>query len=245
MVSWQVLLGVGLIVLSACVYGFHYLVFRDAHHIFIYLVGDIAFVFVEVLLVTLVIHRLLGERERRARLEKLNMVIGTFFSEVGTELLAKLAGAVPAMNEFTQDLSRDRDRSSRFLSALASRFRAVSWDVDMGRVNLPELRDFLVGTRDFLLRLLENPNLLEHESFTDLLRAVFHLLEELGSRRELEGLPSTDIAHLAGDIRRVYGQLVDQWLSYMRHLGDSYPYLYSLAVRTNPLDKTASPIVTD
>jgi hypothetical protein len=111
-------------------------------------------------------------------------------------------------------------------------------------VNLPELRDFLVGKRDFLLRLLENPNLLEHESFTDLLRAVFHLLEELGSRRELEGLPSTDLAHLAGDIRRVYGQLLDQWLSYMRHLSDNYPYLYSLAVRTNPLDETASPIVT-
>jgi len=30
-----------------------------------------------------------------------------------------------------------------------------------------------------LLGLLGNPNLLEHDSFTDLLWAVFHLMEEL------------------------------------------------------------------
>jgi len=29
------------------------------------------------------------------------------------------------------------------------------------------------------------------------------------------------------------------------HLKDHYPYLYSLAVRTNPLDEEASPIVSE
>jgi len=52
----RVLLGVLLVALSALCYALHYLIFHDAHHIFIYLVGDIAFVFIEVLMVTLVIH---------------------------------------------------------------------------------------------------------------------------------------------------------------------------------------------
>ena len=60
--------------------------FRDTHHIFIYLIGDIAFVFLEVLLVTLILHQLLRYREKKAMLNKLNMVIGAFFSEVGGEL---------------------------------------------------------------------------------------------------------------------------------------------------------------
>ena len=42
--------------------------------------------------------------------------------------------------------------------------------------------------RDFLLRLLENPNLLEHDSFANLLLAVFHLTEELAQRRDLDRL---------------------------------------------------------
>ena len=61
--NWQVLLGLILIVLSVLFYFIHYLIFRDAHHIFIFLIGDIAFVFCEVLLVTLIIHRVLNDRE--------------------------------------------------------------------------------------------------------------------------------------------------------------------------------------
>ncbi len=74
--NWQISLGLILIIISAIVYLFHYAIFRDSHHIFIYLIGDIAFVFIEVLMVTLVIHSLLNIREKRERLEKLNMLIG-------------------------------------------------------------------------------------------------------------------------------------------------------------------------
>ena len=84
--SWQILLGLSLIALSSLGYFIHYFIFRDTHHIFIYLIGDIAFVFLEVLLVTLILHQLLRYREKKAMLNKLNMVIGAFFSEVGGEL---------------------------------------------------------------------------------------------------------------------------------------------------------------
>jgi len=93
--SWQLLLISSLVFLSLALYLFHYAIFRDSHHIFLYLIGDIAFLPIEVLLVTLVIHRLLSEREKRLLLEKLNMVIGAFFSEVGTLLLTYLSDFDP------------------------------------------------------------------------------------------------------------------------------------------------------
>jgi hypothetical protein len=37
--------------------------------------------------------------------------------------------------------------------------------------------------------------------------------------------------------------LVHQWLDYMRHLKKDYPYLFSLAMRTNPFDQEATPVV--
>ncbi|GAG66549.1 unnamed protein product, partial [marine sediment metagenome] len=43
-IRWQIFLGVILIALSTVLYLIHYGIFRDAHHIFIYMVGDIAFV---------------------------------------------------------------------------------------------------------------------------------------------------------------------------------------------------------
>ena len=85
--------------------------------------------------------------------------------------------------------------------------------------------------------------MLEHESFTQLLRAVFHLTEELESRGKMTGLPESDYAHLAGDMKRVYILIVREWLDYMEHLKTNYPYLFSLAMRTNPFDRDASPVV--
>ena len=36
------------IILSVFIYGLHYLIFRDVHHIFIFMVGDLAFLPLEV-----------------------------------------------------------------------------------------------------------------------------------------------------------------------------------------------------
>jgi hypothetical protein len=105
------------------------------------------------------------------------------------------------------------------------------------------LKGFLVSKRDFLLRLLENPALLEHETFTELLRSVFHFSEELERREKVTGLPDSDYEHLAVDVNRAYTLLVQQWLDYVKYLKDNYPYLFSLAMRTNPFDQTASPFV--
>ena len=94
-----------------------------------------------------------------------------------------------------------------------------------------------------MLALLENPNLLEHESFTELLWAVFHLTEELACRMNLKELPDTDYEHLSADMKRAYVLLIAEWLAYMKHLKINYPYLFSLAARMNPFDPNASPIV--
>ena len=72
----MIILAAALIVSSLVLYTFHYLVFSDTHYILIYGLGELAFLPIEVLLVTLVIDRLLEASEKRAMLNKLNMVIG-------------------------------------------------------------------------------------------------------------------------------------------------------------------------
>ena len=235
------MLGIALVALSAVVYLIHFIVFRNPHHIFIYLVGDLAFVFIEVLLVTLIIHSLLSMREKRARLEKLNMLIGVFFSEMGTRLLVYFSDCDPNLDKIKKDLIVTAHWSEGEFNRVFNRLKTYDYGVDIKKVDMVRLRDFLKGTSDFLLRLLENPNLLEHESFTELLRAVFHLDEELANRKKLTKLSEVDSQHLAGDIKRAYSSLVYEWLDYMRYLKNNYPYLFSLAMRINPFDEEASP----
>ncbi len=240
---WQIILGLLLIALSAVLYFIHYFIFRDAHHIILYLIGDMAFLPIEVLLVTMIIHRLLDAKEKKARLEKLNMVIEAFFSETGTSVLTYLSDFDPKLDRIKKDLIITNEWSDDDFISVSRRLREYDYMVDIKKVDLLHLQSYLIGKRSFLLRLLENPVLLEHESFTELLRAIFHLTEELANRTDINQLPDTDLQHLAGDIKRVYGLLVYQWLDYMKYLKVNYPYLFSLAMRMNPFDRTASPVV--
>jgi len=242
--NWQVLLALSLIIMSLLLYLIHYAIFRDPHHIYIYLVGDIAFVPIEVLLVAVIVHQLLSNREKRVRLEKMNMVIGAFFSELGTTMLTFFSDYDPNLDHIRRNLIVANDWSKEEFSRVSKLLKNYGCEIDIEKADLVYIRGFLAQKRDFLLRLLENPILLEHESFTQLLQAVFHLTDELENREELKQLPDSDRKHIAGDIKRAYGLLIVEWLNYMKYARDNYPYLFSLAMRTNPFDQSASVVLS-
>ncbi len=231
-------------VTSAVLYFIHYLFFRDTHHIFIYLLGDVAFLPLEVFLVVIVMERILTRREKQAMMQKLNMVVGAFFSEAGNDILRSILPALASREQLNQSLSISLKWTHKNFKKAIDFARGLKYRPDTRKIDLNELKKYLLGKRSFLLVLLENPNLLENERFTDLLWATFHLTEELESRVSVEDLPETDRHHLEGDIERVYSQLVIEWLGYAEHLKNNYPYLFSLVLRTHPFQDNPSPLVT-
>lgn len=242
--SFVVYLAIAFVALSAVAYLIHYLIFRDIHHIFIYMVGDLAFLPLEVLLVVVIIERLLARRETQAKLEKLNMVVGAFFSELGNYLLQDLLKHFDNRVEISSHLNVTERWTKKDFKKAADFAYHLKVDVDCRNIDLGRLKAFLAQKRTFLLTLLENPNLLEHDRFTDLLWAVTHLDEELEARTSLMGLPEKDLEHLAVDIQRMYDHLASEWLDYVQHLKSKYPFLFSLVLRTHPFQEQQSPIIT-
>ncbi len=239
--TWQIILGLSLVVSSTLLYVEQIRIFHAPRDTFFYLFQDLAFVPIQVLLVTVIVDRVLRIRERMALLKKLNMVIGSFFSEAGTGLL-KL------FQEFDEDIGSIREKlivrndwTDQRFSACLKDVKAYAVRLNCSKGDLEALKEFMAGQREFLLGLLENQNLLEHETFTELLWAVFHLMEELSVRKNVTNLTRPDCEHIAGDIKRAYVVLIAEWLAYMKHLKHEYPYLFSLAVRMNPFDLNASP----
>jgi len=242
--KWTIYLALALVALSAALYLLHLTIFQDPYHIGIYFLGDLAFLPIEVLLVTLILHQLLELRDRKMKLEKLNMVIGIFFSTLGTPLLTSFSDRDPRMPELKKDLLISSSWSDGDFARVSRTLSNYSGSVSFNDIDLSRLKDFLASREDFLVRLLENPLLLEHELFTDLLQSVFHLSDELKHRKTFSTLPENDRHHISGDTSRAYRLLISQWLEYMHHLKDHYPYLFSLAVRTNPFDEKASAVIS-
>ncbi|MDD4254554.1 MAG: hypothetical protein PHP59_04170 [Methanofollis sp.] len=243
--SWEAKLGLFLVAVSVVVYAAKFSILGNVENTYYYVFNALGFLPLNVLLVTLILNQLLTIRSKREKLEKMNMVIGTFFSEVGTALLIRLSDRDPDLDTVRQDLIVGNDWSDKDFGRVRGRLETYAWSAAADRDELVALRSFLMAKRNFLLRLLENPVLLEHEKFTGVLRAVFHLTDELERRDDLAAAPEADLRHLNGDVTRVYGLLVAQWLDYMQYLKANYPYLFSLAMRTNPFDETASPVVRE
>jgi hypothetical protein len=228
-----------LLVVSLILYFVDYFVFGRAGEIGFSFMSNVAFLPVYVLFVTLMIERVLKEREREAIIKKLNMVIGVFFSEIGTELLHRLLEFFPDGIELSKRLRPTPQWKRHNFEEAREFLKSTHADLDARVGDLVSLKEFLAEKKVVMLTLLENPNLLEHDVFTDLLWAVMHLMEELQARRSLLGLSERDLDHLSGDLKRAHTHLLAEWITYMQHLHDDYPYLYSLAVRMNPMDPDA------
>lgn len=230
---------------SAAVYLLHFLIFRDAHHIFIYMIGDLGFLFLDVMLVVIVIEQLLNQREKNNRLNKLNMLIGAFFSEVGHGLIQQLTTLIKNKEKIKEKVLFTTAWQKHDFIKAANDIKVSPLTISVSPEEFVGLRDYLLPKRDFLLSLLANPTLLEHESFTNLLWSIFHLSEELALRpEEMINLPASDLEHLNNDVRRVITLLLETWINYVAHLKNEYPFLFSLVVRINPFSATPTPIVS-
>ena len=243
--GWKSKLGLVLVTVSLAIYVTHYVVFGDANLIFSSVILALGYAPIWVILITLILNQSLARREKEARLSKLNMLIGCFFSECGTVLMKTLPDFDPNREKLGQYLTLTDQWSKKEFMAAHKYVRTFNYSITINVDKLDELKRFLIEKRAFLLWLLDNPSLLEHESFSDLMMAVFHLTDELSYRDDLKNLPDTDYAHLITDIKRVYSSLMPEWIEYMQYQKSSYPYFYSLSMRINPLRANPSAVVTN
>lgn len=211
---------------STGMYLLHFLLFRDAHHIFLYLVGDIAFLGVDALLVYFVLDRLLNAREKQAARKRLNILAGLFFADIGANLFNVFLDMQKDGCTCEQQYCVQESWTHRDFVAAAKSLQSAKLVFVYVPEKMLHLRELLSTKQEMLIRILENPGLHEHEAFSDVLLAVFHLTEELLRRTDLVHNDKTDQEHLMNDVRRAFTHLAQLWLEYMEHLREHYKYLY-------------------
>lgn len=229
----NIILFVTLTVSSVLIYFIQYTIFQDASSTFFYFLQDIAFLPFQALIVSLVINRFLNVTEKKRKIKKNNVAISTFFVETGVEIMMILSKFDKnhrkecEMLKLTELLGNKGKTARKIVEGFEYRFHVEP-------ENLGELVAIMEKNKGFLLTLLENPNLHEHEAFTDMLWAVFHIADELKTRGDLNKISDEDASHLAVDLLRAYKAMVIEWIGYINYLNDDYPFLYKIAIRKNP-----------
>ncbi|MFH1092747.1 MAG: hypothetical protein V1739_01170 [Candidatus Omnitrophota bacterium] len=232
------------ILLSVVLHFLHYAIFHDIHHLLIYGLGDLAFLPLEVLIVTVILHRLLEWRDKKALSSKKNILIGCFFSELGVIILRYVSQMDKQKSQVKDKLTiTNQPRKKEFKQALKF-LESYKPDLAVGNNEIKLLKTIILPKRGFLSDLIQHPVLIEHKSFTDLLLATFHLAEELSYRKDSDVFSDKDLDHLKIDIARVYERLLPEWIEYISNLKNNYPYLFSLYLRLNPFVKEVNVTVS-
>ncbi|MDP4146734.1 MAG: hypothetical protein Q8936_20025 [Bacillota bacterium] len=219
---------------SFILYLINFAIFRDFHHIAIFVTEDLAFIPIEVLVTVVIIESLLGRRDRKKKKQKINILLEVFFEEVGNELLCKLAANDKNCCEFecfTFDIGKSFENNFDKLKNTINNHRN---SIELEQQDINSIYELLLSNKDIFVKFLENPYLTEHDTFTDLLQAVSHLYHEIRFRKNNNAFSEADMIHLREDAQRVYKYLSEEWLVYMDYIQNEYPFAYNLAIQNVP-----------
>lgn len=214
-----------LILLSAIMFGVHYMIFGQAINTAYYSLMNLCFIPINSLVVTIILEKLIDYRAKKERLEKLNMLVGIFFTEVGSKLMHLIIDA-------------DKDAKNYILSfedlnKVKVAVEKHKYKVDINDLDIDSIKKLLQDNSSLFINLISNENILQHQIFTDLLMSVIHLRDEIiFIENDTDG--EIDIRHIENDVIRVYKNITIQWVHYLEYLEKFYPYLYNNAIRVNP-----------
>lgn len=226
-----------LLIPSAGLYITHYILFKDSVYLWKDFLSQLAFLPLYYFFTSILIDNLLVRREKQKIHKNIHMLIGVFFSDFGNEFISHCAKFDKNYEDYSRIFHLNANwKDSQYNQAL-QRTKTYPYRLDMHKSDLEEFRNFLMQRRNCLITILENGNLIEHDTFTDLLLAIFHLCEEFKYRDNFVDFTASDYEHLAVDTIRAYSLIGYEWLNYSRHLRDEYPHLYSLSIGFNPFKR--------
>lgn len=233
----NIIIGGGLLLLSLILHYIHVLIFKDIHHTMIFLVADIAFIPMEVFFTSMILERMLERREKEHGKEKLNMLVGVFYAEIGTQLLGYFVEQDDRVSICKK--LRIKDPSiwdEDYFKRLQQLNSTYHYEVSLEKVDLIQLKELLHDGKNLLITLMTTESLHDHETFTEMLMLIMHLKEEL-DLRDISSLNESERHHLEQDMTALYRYLTYEWCYYLNYLSKHYPGLFNTAIMLSPFNK--------
>lgn len=244
---WETKLCIALILLTILIYFLKIVIIGDEgeSNTLTYIFNALGFLPLNVLFVTLIISGLLSRMEKQRRAEKMRMVLGIFFSEIGSDLVNIFVKCDSSCSKIRDALKVKTDWTKADFKNAADQISMICPTAKPCVEDFEHIRDKLAEKRDFILRIIENPVFLENEEISRIMQNILHISDELNLRKDLHSLPKSDLNHLSGDVNRVYCDLMKLWLTNMEYLSENYPHLFSLSIRASPFSEENNPIVME
>ncbi len=217
-----------LLLISICLYGIQIMIFRDPATTEFYLLQDLAFMPITIIIATIVVGEILNEKEKRERESNTRMLTSTFYTQVGASFMNMLIQASENEVEIRNILQKQVN-TEKEIKQMQEEVKQLNCQIHLTEDIYREVTHIVSENRMAILVLSSNPMILEQRSFTNLLWGMFHLEDEFRIRGAYHQLSQEDKAHIAEDLEKVLQLLLLNSIPNAKYLKDTYPHLYKTA----------------
>lgn len=225
-----------LILLVILFYYIYYFIFGGIKSLMESLIMSIATIPLDILVTGFIANYIVEKKEREKKENEMNMIIGIFYNQVGTEVLDVLVKADNCIENIRNTALIKKDWKQEQYKILYEKLNQYEYCVDINKLDLSKLKDILLKNEDFFIDLILNPTIQDKELFTETIVAMIHLKDELNDRFIGEELDDYEKVHITVDLNMAYKSLALRWVDYMYHLQTLYPQLFTKALVTSPFD---------
>lgn len=228
-------LGCGL-VLSSIMYFIHYLFFSNIYETLSSIILSIAYVPIGIIYQTYIINIILEKRDLLTSKKKINIIIGSFYYEVGIDIISILTKGdnnIEAIREYTIIKSDWVEPDFERLKVLLENHYC---DLDISKIQIENIYEILDSKDEFILNLMTNVSINDCDDFNELLITMLHLRDEFQGKYYNGELKNCEANYIKKDLCKAYRYLIIQWIDYIKSLKEYYPFLYEKALKSSPFD---------
>ena len=89
--KWKIKFSIIMVIAIIVIYGSNILILKDPEHVISYIWTHFGFIPVDILIVAFLLDEIISKKEKETMMEKLDMIMSTFFSEIGNDLIGQLS----------------------------------------------------------------------------------------------------------------------------------------------------------
>lgn len=238
-----IILGFTLTIFSALLYFVNYLFFGNAEHLLKVFGEELAFMPIYIFITAVVAEHLLSRSERKEISRRTNSLIGTFFNEIGYDIIRALIKHDSNFSILNLKIQFDNGFNPETIKNIKKIAGTHIYGAPKGNEDILEIGQLMNEKKEFFLIMMSNASLMEKDEFSKLLLSVNHIYEALKTMGDVSNMDQELIDHLHSDLQNMYRCLIGVWSGYLSMIEKEDLYLYKLTIEQSKMIRSDKQIL--
>lgn len=223
------------LLISTIIYFFHYIIFGDLRQTLSGIILSLGYVPIGIIYQELIVDKILDKKQKLNSIEKINVIIGAFYNEVGNSLINILSKGDKKIDIVREEINVNSNWSNEKFQNLIELLKVNTCEIDINKIDIRKIVKLLNHKDTLIINLMINQNIKEYKGFIQLLIVLIYLRDQLQFVTSMESVDDFKYKTIKEEVCKSYNILLIQWVLYIKELKDIDYDLFLKVINNSPL----------